>query len=40
MVGHTYSRSRQAGDVRRDAERAERAVIEQGVALGAITCRG
>jgi hypothetical protein len=40
MVGRTYSRCRRARDVSRDAQRAERAVTEQGVTLGAITCRG
>jgi hypothetical protein len=40
MVGRTYSRRRRARDVRRDAKRAEHAVTEQGVTLGAITCRG
>jgi hypothetical protein len=40
MVGRTYSRRHWARDVRRDAERAERAVTEQGVTLGAIMCRG
>jgi hypothetical protein len=40
MVGRAYSRRRRARDMRRDAERTERAGTEQGVALGAITCRG
>jgi hypothetical protein len=40
MVGRTYSRRCRARDVRRDAERAERAVTAHGVALGAIACRG
>ena len=40
MVGRTYSRRRRARDVRRDAERAERARATHEDALGAITCSG
>ena len=40
MVGRTYSRRRRARDVRRDAERAERAVGAHEDALGAITASG
>jgi hypothetical protein len=40
MVGRTYSRRRRARDVRRDEERAERAMAAHEDALGAITCSG
>ena len=40
MVGRTYSRRRRARDVRRDAERAERAGGAHEDALGAITVSG
>jgi hypothetical protein len=40
MVGRMYSRRRRAHDVRRDEERAERAMAAHEDALGAITCSG